>query len=432
MLVLIQSLKILFLLLTTSITIYFFIRNYKTGFKYYMYFVIISALLGFTRPIFAEEIILPILIPLSVFAYYKKFNPDRISYISLFILVYGIFITLITEDASFKGVDTFFIYGFLLLSFSNYIFGGKKFTIHAYSLIWLYVLAKVIWLVANGGSSVFLLSDLTHGGSRLIEFKSELDSSTGNVIIDPNYLGFITGLGFVLSFMFLFYRNQLYRYFNYKIIKKTWFFVIVLIIGIVELWLSLRGISRGILLAIIASILAFLLLNRQFKTFAIFSAVIVIMIFVFSNVIDLFFMRFTEDTTGGGRFDYWNFIWNFMIDEDKVLFGFGLNYSWWQKWEFGVAYISTHNSWLTLLLAVGLFGMILLVVFMIKSIIINYKSNSIIGKIRIVMLAYLIVSCFSIEPLINNLGWILFAISTTYEIKNVSVKSKKWRIVKSL
>lgn len=427
MAVLIQSLKLLFLFLTTGITIYYFITNYRLGYKYYMFFIILSVLLGFTRPIFLEEIIIPLIIPLGIYTYFKKFNTLRVSYISLFVLFYGIFITLITKDSSFIGFDSFFIYGLILLSFSNYLFGGHKQTVYAYTLLWLMVLAKVIWIIANTGTDIFQLSDISAGGGRLFEFTSGIENPSGSVILDPNYLGFTTGIGSLLSFLFLFYRKGLFKYFRYKFIKKSWFLVIVSIIGMIELWISLRGISRGVMLSLIIAVLTFFILNKKFKVFAITSILLIILFFLFDDLINLFLLRFSEDKDGSGRLELWGAAWNIMLDEGRVLFGFGLNYPWWKTWNFGHLYVSTHNSWLTLLLNVGLIGIGMLIVLIIKSIIKNFKANSTIAKIRLIMLAYLIVSSFTIEPMINSLGWILLAISTTYEINNVSFKSNIWK-----
>ncbi|MBW7869136.1 MAG: O-antigen ligase family protein [Brumimicrobium sp.] len=426
MVALIQSLKVLFLIFTTIITVYYFIKDYKIGFKYYLFFVILSGLLGFVRPIFAEEIILPIIIPLGVYTYYKRFNTTKISYISLFILVYGVLMTLINKDASFTGNDTYFIFGFVILAFSNYLFGNEKSSINTFALLWLYVLARTIWLITYGGSNVFLLSDLSEGGSRLLEFEAGLDNSTGKVRLDPNYLGFTMGFGFLLSLLFLINRKNLYKHLQFKFIRKKWFLAVVVIIGLMEFWLSIRGLSRGVILAILAAILTFLFLNKKIKTFAVTAILLVVSFVVFNDVINLFLLRFSEDNTGSGRYDMWESIWKLMISEGRILTGFGLNYPWWGSWEVGRhVYASTHNSWITILLSVGLIGLILLFVYISISLKNNYKANTTTSKIRIVMFAYLFVACFSIEPLMNSFGWIILAVSTSFDSK-ISIIVKKW------
>jgi len=415
---LIQSLKVFFLIFTTGITIYFFIKNYKIGFKYYMYFVIISALLGFARPIFAEEIIIPVILTLSAYVLQKNRRRYDIPVTLICVLFYAIFITLLTKDASFKGSDRLFIYGFVLLIFSNYLFSGEKNSINFYFLIWLFALANILWLTTYTGEA--LLKPI--GDSRMVELETGLSNNSEAIVrVDPNYFGFIAGNGFLLSLLFLIFRKEIYKYYPLKFLQSKWFHILIIFITILELWLSIRGLSRGVLLALTGAIFVFFLLNRKFKTFAVSSALLVIFYFVFRGMFELILLRFSEDSTGSGRYEIWGAIWKTMIEENRLLVGFGLNYPWWKNWIPGGAYISSHNSWISLLLNIGLVGFGLLIIYILKTIRINYKAKTTTSKIRLVMLTYFIVSCFSIEPLVSNIGWILFAVSIAYDKYHYSI-----------
>lgn len=414
---LIQSLKILFLILSTGITIYQFTKSSKKGFMYYMLFIIVSGLFGFARAIYTEEILIPAILPISVYVFQKQRKEYSISIALLLILFYGIFITLITTNSSFSGYDIYFVYGLVLLIFANYLFSGVANSLKFYTLLWFIVLAKVLWLISYIGLDVFQpVSE-----SRLIEFDTGLNTGADSLVkIDPNYLGFVSGIGFLLSIQFLIYREEISRYFKREFIQRKWFVVFILILSVLELWISVRGLSRGILLALIAASLVILLLNRKVKTFIVSTILLFVVYYVFYDLIELFILRFSEDNTGSGRYEMWEAIWKQLINEDRLLTGYGLNYPWWLAWDSNRTYASSHNSWISLLLTIGLIALTVLVVYIIRSISINYQANTAISKIRLVMLSYLIVACFSIEPLMSNIGWILFALSVTYDKKSYS------------
>ena len=416
---LIQYFKILFLLLTTGITIYFSFKNNREGLKYYMIFLIFSGFLGFARPIFAEEIILPIVILLGIFTK-THFNSKKISLLSLIILIYAILITIFSKGSSFVGNDSIFVFGFVILTFSNYLFGKDKYTVRALALLWLYAFSRVCWLIIHGGSSLFKMADVSNGGAeRLLQITTGLEGKAGIAQIDPNYMAFITGIGVVLTLLFYIYRKQLYKFLPYKFIQKKWFSILLFLIGIIELWLTIRAISRGMILSLLAAFLTFLFIERKFKIVAISTILSLLIIFLFQNFINLILDRFSVDDSGGGRYEIWIFLWNYLIEYGKLFIGFGLNYPWWKDWtiDFG-SYLGTHNSWITILFDLGLIGFVLLIIIIIKSLIKNYKENSPVNKIRIVMLVYIIFAYSSIEPLLSSIGWILLAICISYNDKN--------------
>jgi len=408
MLSLIQYLKDIFLLITTLITIFLFLKNYKTGFYFYLIVLIISGFLGFARPIFAEEIVLPIIILLSVITS-KQFRLKYISSISLFLFLYTIGITIISDDASFKGYDTIFFFGIVLIIFSKYFFGEEKKAVQTLAFLWLYALARVLWLIIHGDEDIFRLANITVGSARLILIDTNLKSNF--LQVDPNYFAFITGLGFLLTLLFLVYRRAIFSFLPYSFIRKKWFLIIVIIIGFIELWFTIRAVSRGMVLALLAAVFTYLIFEKKAKVYVFSFLIIGILYAIFQTVFNLYLERFGIDDLGGGRYNIWSFLVDYLVKNDKIWFGSGLNFPWWEDWTADKGkYLGTHNSWLSLIVIFGLFGFSLLLILIIKSVRRNLQSTTTVSRVRIILFTYVLVSYSSIEPLNSSLGWILLAV----------------------
>lgn len=422
---LIQYFKILFLFTTTVITIFFFFKNYRVGFNYYMLFLIISGLFGFARPIYMEEIILPILLTLTTLSQ-RNFDFTKISIISLFLFGYSIVVTLISNNSTFIGHDFIFFFGFILLTLSNFLFGKDMYSILSFALLWLYALSRVIWLIVNGGGAVFSIADITDGQERLMLINTGLEGTAAIAQIDPNYFAAVTGMGFILSLLFIAYKEHLYKYFPYRFVRKKWFLIIIILTCILELWFSIRAVSRGMILAILASLLVFLYLEKSTKILKFVSISIIVIYLFFQNIITLFLYRFSMNDLGGGRYDIWNFLWKYLVKDNKIIFGEGLNYPWWKDWPVqSDLFLGTHNSWITIFFGLGLIGIALLVTIILKSIVNNYKVNTKVSKIKIVMLVYVLIAYSSIEPLNYTWGWILFSICVS-----ITPKMRRKHIIK--
>jgi hypothetical protein len=305
-----------------------------------------------------------------------------------------------------------------MLAFSNYIFGEDKLTIRAFAMLWLYAFVRVTWLIIHGNfSTLFSIVDPLGGMTRLLIVNSGLDGGTNLLNLDPNILGLSNGMGVILSLLFLMYRKDLYKFIPFKFVQKQWFLTLLIFITVIEFWFTIRGLSRGIILAVLSSFITYLFVEKRIRAFVMSTSLVFVIYFVFNNIVELFLMRFRHDDTGGGRFIIWEFIWDLMVKQGTIWFGAGLNYPWTKYWYIpGEDLLGTHSSWVSILLVSGLFGILLMLILIIKSSIINYKSNSVIGKIKLIVLSFVIVSNASLGPLYTIWGWILFTICISNNI----------------
>nr|WP_315217743.1 O-antigen ligase family protein [uncultured Flavobacterium sp.] len=414
----IQQLGFFFLVLTTFLTVIAFQKSTFNGFTFFMYFLILSGFLGFARPILFEEISLPLLISFSMLPQLKNIG-DKVNLLGILLLLYSILLTLINSEATFDGFEKIYLFGFILISFSNCLFSKELNFVKTLTFIWLYSLSRTLWLLIHGGAGLFSLYDTSDEGNRVLQVESGLSGNASIFNIDPNYLGYITGIGMLLSFSFYTYNKSVKNYFTFKFVKTKWFLYLVILVGVIELWLTVRALSRGMILALFAGLLTYLIVERKIKNIIIFLAFVFVFFLIFRDFINITLSRFNQGDRGGGRYDIWEFIWNYIQDNGRLLFGFGLNYPWWQDWLADNGnYLGTHNSWLSIILALGIFGFLILFIMVIKSIYMNFKENSIFARIRLILLAFIIVSFTSIEPLLSTFGWILLAVSTSYKIDN--------------
>jgi hypothetical protein len=412
----IQQLGLFFLVLTTILTALAFQKSAFTGFTFFMYFLILSGFLGFARPILFEEIALPIFISLSILPQLKSIG-GKVKFGGILLLVYSVLITLISSKASFDGFEIIYLFGFILVSFSNFLFSKELNFVMTLTFIWLYSLSRTLWLIFHGGLGLFSLYDFSDDGTRVLQVESGLNGNAGIAQIDPNYLGYITGIGVLLCFSFYTYYNHVKNYFTLKFVKTKWFLYLVIFVGVIELWLTVRALSRGMILALCAGLLTYLIVERKIKNLIILMISVFILFLIFGDFINLILIRFNKGDAGGGRYNIWEFIWNYIQDNGGLLFGFGLNYPWWLDWLADNGnYLGTHNSWLSIIFALGIFGFLILFVIVMKSIYLNFRENSIFARIKLILLSFIIVSFSSIEPLLSTFGWILLAVSTTYNI----------------
>lgn len=422
MIEIIQSAGTIFLIVTTLVTANAFRKNSFNGFQYFMFFLILSGFIGFARPILFEEVLLPVFLFFSLFSQSIK-NPSKINKFGLLLFVLCLIITSIGTYSNFDGPDNIYFFGFVLISFSNYLFSKESNFVYAISLIWLYSLARVLWLLMHSGSGLFNLYDISNDDNRILLVESGLSGSASEVNVDPNYLGFITGIGAILSYLFYVYHNEISKHFSLKRIKTKSFLYLVMFIGFIELSLTIMTLSRGMILALLGSIVAYFFVERKFKKILVFVFIAAPSFIVFSAFFNLILNRFNQDDNGGGRYEIWNYIFINTLKEGNMLFGFGLNYPWWKGWSGNsIDYFGTHNSWVSIFLALGLIGFILLFTVIFKSIYYNfYKDKSILARIRLVMLAFIIISYSSIEPLLTTFGWILLALVISFKIENKRV-----------
>ena len=408
--------KNVFLFVTTCVTIYFFFKNYKKGFIVYLLFLCFSGLLGFSRPIFAEAFILPVLIVLTI---HGQTYFTRVNFIWLLLLFICLLNTLIWDNP-IDSYDVLFIFGIILFVYSGNIFQEDKFVIKLLSIIWLYVLCRSAFLVFSLGSDILMVADASEGASRLINYSVGDNEFT----MDPNYLGFYSGIGAVLSFMYVVFRSRLKQELGYRFLNKSYATMLILVIGLFELFLTLRGLSRGMLLALVVSLAVYIIMQKNMKHFWYMILFLLVSFAILYNtkIYNMYVLRFLSDTNGAGRYDIWELIINHFrsLGIIPVLLGVGLNYPWW-KFDSNFASMevySTHNSLLTFFMILGLFGIIVLFYSIFKSYYIVYKYPSYINLIKIVLLTFCVIGMVSIEPLHYTWGWIPLVVGCSIKKNN--------------
>lgn len=400
-----QSVKILFLLFTTGVTIYMFLRDASKGLQVFMVFMCISGFLGFARPIFAEAIVLPLCI---IFGR-SPTKDARVFYRWFFLLVVVGLTSLTSGNGIFGSFDEFFVLGFIMFAYSRKLFPDEKQSLNVLMLMWCYALCRVLWLLRVGGGDVMALSDLSDESTRMIVAETGLEN---DAVVDPNYFGFVAGLGAVLSFMYYGLRKEFNAILGYKFLRKRYLPVVVLLIGCVEVFFTIRGLSRGMLLALAIATLTYLGLQRKLWHVVITGSIFAAVFFLVSDtqLFDMYVERFTSDEDGSGRFLMWGFIWTMMQEQGPLvlLLGAGLNYPWWEHFSLmaGESYISTHSSWMTMILGCGLLGLAIFIQTISQSVSNGLRALNAVNQTKIVVLAYVIIGSSTIEPLSYSWGWI--------------------------
>lgn len=398
-----EYLKNLFLVFTTLITIYYFLKSYKQGLIVYLLFMCICGITGFSRPIYYEEFILPFLLVLTI----GSLNRDGI-YISFkWIILIIIFIgTTLINNNPIDSYDVLFIFGFFLLALGKNLFKDDIYVVKVLSVFWLYVLCRCIFVISSMGTDV--LSVAMDSESRVVNYSF----GDADFVLDPNYLGFYAGMGAVLSFMYLKYKSVLDSVLHLDFLKNKISVYFIGIVGCVEVFLTIRGLSRGMLLALICALFTFLIYLKNSKQLIYMGIILFILGVILSktSVYDMYMMRFSIDDGGAGRYDIWTFILRHVYELGFIpfFFGVGLNYPWWKFMAMLASrdIFSTHSSIITVFLVSGFLGVIFLFVYIIKNLIWAYKNTTYLNHVKVVLLVFCVIGMASIEPLHFTWGWI--------------------------
>lgn len=401
---LLQSLKILFLFLTTIVVIYMFLRDARKGINVYLIFMCICGFLGFARPIYAEAIILPLCILLG-----KGDRQASVSYPWLILLVISAVFTIIYGNEFWETTDELFLFGLMMFAFARKLFPDEKQSLVVLMLLWAYAFSRTLWMLRTGGADAMAVSDISEDSTRLIVASTGLEV---DAVVDPNYFGYVTGLGAVLSFLYYRFHREFNRILGYKFLQKKYLPLIVLLVGCLEVFFTVRGLSRGMLVALLAAAVAYLALQRKLwhlvVTVVIFGAVSLWL--SHTQLFSLYLERFAADDDGAGRFEIWGFVWELMQEKGPLfmLFGGGFHYPWWSYFNVtqGLSFFSTHNSWITLLLSCGFLGAAILIRTMSRSVRAGLKHPSAVNQTKLVMLAYVVIASSTIEPMTYTWGWI--------------------------
>jgi hypothetical protein len=378
------------------------------------------ALLGFARPIFLEEIIMPLFLIVGIIKSSRNRPVKNVNLLGIYLIIQLVLTTTLTTDSSFDGLDKMTIWGLILLAFSNLIFEEINYTLGVIKLMWLYLACKTLYYVIIGGAELFKFADISYGAGRLLNLQTGLEGTASESQIDPNYFAFFSGVGFLLTvFYFYYYRNL-----NVNVSKGLKSITInfcIAAIGIIEFWFTIRGFSRGMMLAIFVALVVFLWKERSLKLLLLFIFSSIISALIFRDVVNMFLERWAVDDGGGGRYVIWNFVLNILFEGYDWIIGFGMNYPWWHRWqEDGGALLGTHNSWLSLFISTGLVGIFIITYLILSAMKSHYRGVSVLDKIKLFLLVYIILSYSSIEPLNGAFGWFFLAlcISKSREIKN--------------
>lgn len=403
--VFLQSFKDVFLLLTTFGFILISLRNSYKGLLFYMACLVLCALTGFERAIYYEGYLVPTILLLKIL-YVGKCKPDPMLF---FLFIYIIAVSLINRQNPFPKSNPIY-FGLVLLIIKGAVIDNEKKRIWLLIMLWGYVLAKMIWYIiyAPAPFTVQLVNE------RLLEVDSMLvtDSESFRGGLDPNYFGYMMGTGFLLSLIGVANFRNILPYVRY-----AWVKYVLLIIASLELFFSLKGLSRGVFLAEAGAIVFMLILSKgRTRRFAILGITAFVGFVILSGVWDMLYSRFIASNSAS-RFSLAKevlislYSWNGTLG---CLLGGGTDFPWnnYSKDPFLHSFelYSTHNSWLKFIIDYGLLGFGILLAFitkklkhLLKTLKVNWLSQAL-----LVMFIYFSLVSMSLEPLQSFFGWLLF------------------------
>ena len=415
---LISYLKIIILLISSVFLFRKFLINYSSGIINYLLLLTIATLIGFSTPVLFpfSFFLLVIFIELSI----KKY---KINYLYLLIFLYAIIATYI-NGSQLLGYDQNLALGILMLSVpvSNWLYLQTSFKLIITLLS--YIISYCLFIFFKIGANLFDFNYILDGESRLLTIKSYLSSQTDDLKLDPNFLSIHAGFGlilililnkFFLKSLLLFFKTYKIRIINNEFKLRILSLALVLFFSLI----FLRGFSRGATLALFFSII--FLYNFKFlsKSFLI-STFLVVYFLTYFGFIDIFLNRFSSDDNIGGRGLIWEFLYHWTIENFTFIIGTGLNYPWWNDWQLDNGnYIGLHNSWLTIILRLGIIMSFLLFSKILKNNMLGFFSISPIRNIKRVIFVYIFLGASSMD-LMNGIFWwiaFVFSISKSSELK---------------
>jgi hypothetical protein len=425
--VFIQLFKDFFLIITTTYIIFWFLIDYQKAILYYLFFYAITSFLGFNRVLYFENLIIPIMIWIGISIKDSRFAKPNTFYFLFFI--HMILITYINNLAIIESHSNGVYLFVILLIYSNYIFKDSDNVMNIVFLVWVITLGIALNSIMYGGN-LFSIANINSEERELILDNGIVGSSAAESGIDLNYFGIGQAVGAIITLMFIYYRKSLLSTISFSpliknVISNSYFSLILYLVLGLEVWLVVRGLSRGALLALLSGGIVFLLILRKFK-YLIYGGIILIALYFIMDsigIVSLYTERILRDESGtSGR----NFIWLAMIGSAysqggilQIIFGGGIDWPWWEFWsgsfwDKGVI-PSSHNQWLTLFVNFGILGICLFFIPIIIGLRNNLKNNNSINNIRIVIFMTIFIACMSLEPLIfTPYVWFLVPLVTTF------------------
>lgn len=401
---LLQSLKNVFLIVTTLSFIIISLRNAYNGLLFYLVCLILCSFTGFERAIYYESYLVPCVLAAKVL-----FNGNaKVSPSLILLLLYVVAISLANNLNPFPISNPIF-FGLVLLLFIDNIITNERKRVYMIALLWCYVLAKMLWYIIYSPNP-FAIQML---GDRLLEVNSTLITSSDSFRggLDPNYFGYLMGSGFLISILGFLYYDNLVQYF-----KHVWVKYLLLLVASLELFFSLKGLSRCVFLAEVGAICTLLLLSGgKNRKYAIVGALGFTLFVFVSGVWDMLHSRFVGHNSASRLALAKNVLssmysWNGTLG---YLLGGGTSFSW-NKYSMdsflhSFALYSTHSSWLTILINYGVIGFSLFISVIIKKVkgILSRLKVDWLSRVMLVLFVYFSLVSMSLEPLMSVYGWLL-------------------------
>ena len=434
MVIYLQIFKDLFLIFTTLFIVYWFLKDYHIGLNLYLLLFAVIALLGLDRVIYFERIVIPILLVIGLTVKYSRL--DKINNLYLILFIFMLLNTYLNGLTLFdKSSDGIYLMGFSLLIFANYLFKKNTNAIHVVFFIWLILIGYLLNYILLSGN-IFSIGKINLD-ERMVILDTGIVNGSGSGM-DLNYFGCGQAIGAVITFIFIYYRKYLLSIicipsFLKNIFSSLFILIVLYLLLFIQIWLVLKGLSRGGLLVLLSGLFSFLIIQKKYKYLA-FGGIILLLgyfIMIKIGIVDLLVQRMTNDASGtSGR----NLIWLGIINSVQakggvlqLILGCGNGWPWWKYWSEnsvgGGTIVSTHNQWMSLLVSVGLIGLILFFIPIINGIRDCIKNNNPINEIRIILFVCVFIESMSLEPFVfARYVWFLLALVTTYtpNIKKIS------------
>jgi hypothetical protein len=423
-----QLFKDLFLIITTGYIVFLFLADYKKALIWYLLFFAFISVLGFNRVIYFENLVIPLMLLLVLL-----FKPARIAKPNVVYFILFIYMVLLTylnglsvSESYSRGTYLFII----LLIYSKHLFSNSDYAIKILILIWI-IIVGIAFSFLIYGEELLSVSNIDSESRDMILDTGIKGSAAGDKGADLNYFSSGQAIGAVLSIMMFLYRKTLFQKVSFpslikQILNSKLFSKVLLVITSLQIWFVFRGLSRGGLFVLIAGLITLIYLQKK-KIYILYGVIFLLILFFIMNqvgIIDLLMERIESDETGGtsGRNLIWIGIFGSVFQEGgilQILFGRGIDWPWWEFWSdniFGSKEIaSTHNQWLSIFVNVGLFGLILFLIPIVKAIGNSLKNPNPINNIRVVLFACFFAMTLSLEPLVfTRYTWFIVALAATY------------------
>lgn len=406
----IQSFASIFLWLTTMLFVASSLQNSYRGFCIYWGCVLLCVCLGFQRPIFYEGYIVPLILLVTI--PFAKYRSSRTGLIIL--LIAYVFVISFINSMNPWPEHSLHIYGLVFILTLRGILNTEKRQYTFVLLLWCYCLMHTIWYMLHGQNIFSFGNEET----RLLAVNSVLiensDSFRGG--LDPNYFGYLMGTGAFLSVLFYYF----YDYFKPSIpikISSGLAKYILIVLSVIQLLFAVKGLSRGVSLAIIfTSVILLLTLQKQVRKYM---GIIAVMLFLSyailqMGIIDALLGRFQSAESASRSalaLTVINAIWTYG-GVTSFIFGCGTDFPWYYYTvEYhNVSFYSTHNSWLDLGMSYGLIWLSLFFIIIYKRLRIHWvnRSNPL-SVIKVIMFTFVFLIGLSLEPLRSQLGWLILA-----------------------